>query len=253
MTLLGRTSNDLQSEVCTKFKPTVLEGQLCYSLDLNLIATTKVEEGLDNGLLLILDPGVSEKIQNKGSIYQEGNTIRSLKLKPIGGDSSSARIYLNSLASYSDYRAGSYAMSALKRMTGTPGFLGLPVEETNCQVESFEACQTRGYLESVQAQCGCVPWALSSALTLEDKNDMENPIFCSPRDSSCYKAISRNITDCKVSCTGLYADVHFTEDKLLADEKENTHQAKGKLEITYMVQPRWYQTFPFQFQPSFNR
>ena len=228
MTQLGRSSHVLNSEVCDKFKPTVLEGQLCYTLDLSLIPTTKVQEGLDNGLLLILDPGHSKKSQENRSKYEDGNMIQSLKLKPISGDSSSARIYLNSLASYSDYRSGRYAMSALKRMTGTPGFLGLPVEETNCQIESFEVCQTRGYLESVQAKCGCVPWALSSALILEDMKGMGTPTFCSPRDYNCYTAVSKNITGCRVSCTGLYADVHFVEDRLLSNDNEKDLQAEGK-------------------------
>ena len=102
-----------------------------------------------------------------------------------------------------------FAMSVLKRMTGTDNFLGLPVGQKECQIETFEACLTKSYVKSVQSQCGCIPWALSSALNLK------KPPFCSPDQSDCYKAVSRNITGCMVSCTGLYADVMFTEDRLL--------------------------------------
>ena len=40
--------------------------------------------------------------------------------------------------------------------------------------------------------------------------------MCSPSAAACYTAVSKNITGCSVSCTGLYADVQFTEDKLMS-------------------------------------
>ena len=97
-------------------------------------------------------------------------------------------------------------------MTGTDILLGLVDGQNKCQIETFEACWTKMYIESVQSQCGCVPWALSSALSLK------KPTFCSPDKSACYTAVSRNITDCMVSCTGLYADVQFSEDRLLGKD-----------------------------------
>ena len=112
-------------------------------------------------------------------------------------------------------------MSALKRMTGTESFLGLPIKEKNCQIESFEACNIKAYVEEVQARCACVPWALNNTLTLPD------PTFCSPMAFSCYTAVSRNITGCMVSCTGLYADVQFTEDQLLAKNTLGDISTKG--------------------------
>ena len=43
----------------------------------------------------------------------------------------------------------------------------------------------------------------------------EVPQFCAPSAAACYTAVSRNFTDCGVSCIGLYADVQFTEDQIL--------------------------------------
>ena len=40
--------------------------------------------------------------------------------------------------------------------------------------------------------------------------------LCSPKKSACYTAVSRNITVCSASCTGLYADVQFTEDRIIS-------------------------------------
>ena len=74
-----------------------------------------------------------------------------------------AKIYIGTLARFIDYREGSYAMSSLKKITGTSGYLDQS-DRWGCQMETFETCQTRGYLVKVEEECGCVPWALTSAL-----------------------------------------------------------------------------------------
>ena len=173
MTLLGQTRQDLPFPVCSQFQPTVLEGQLCYSLDLSL-ANTKTKEGLKNGLVLILDPSSKENNQLQQTKLPADELIRSLNFEPQKDVRHSAKIYLNTLASFADFRTGSYAVSAVKRMQATHSCMQLPDKEKNCQIETFEDCQTNGYIREVEAKCGCVPWALSSALSLED------PVFCSP-------------------------------------------------------------------------
>jgi hypothetical protein len=180
----------------------------------------KTKEGLKNGLLLVLD---LKKKDNSHVTERHADNFRSFNLEPESKQNTAAKIYLNTLASFTSFRSGRYAMSVLKKMTGTNNFLGLPVGQKKCQIETFEACWTKMYAESVQSQCGCVPWALSSALSLK------KPTFCSPDQSACYTAVSRNITGCMVSCTGLYADVQFTEDRLLQEDlpakgNENTFQ-----------------------------
>ena len=56
LSLLGSTRQDLPFPVCDKFKPTMIEGQLCYSIDLSTNdVQTKNKKG--NSLLLLLDPG----------------------------------------------------------------------------------------------------------------------------------------------------------------------------------------------------
>ena len=66
-----------------------------------------------------------------------------------------------------DTRPGSYVMSALKKMRGTASFLALPDGARNCQIETFESCQTRRYMEEVQERCGCVPWVLRAPLSYQ--------------------------------------------------------------------------------------
>ena len=71
-----------------------------------------------------------------------------------------ARIHLHTLSPFTDYRNGSYAMSALKKMTGTDGFLGLPDSAKKCQLETFEECNSRKYVDRIGTSCHCTPWAL---------------------------------------------------------------------------------------------
>ena len=91
--------------------------------------------GKTSGLTLVLDP----------------NTVESDKF---------ARIYLHTLSPFTDYRNGSYAMSVLKKMTGTQGFLNTADEGETCQIEEFEKCKSRKYIGRVFDKCQCTLWAL---------------------------------------------------------------------------------------------
>ena len=168
MTLLGQTRKDIPFVVCSQFQPSVLEGQLCYSLKLDKQIWRKSGAGLKNGLILIIDPRklrMGLEIQNK----KEGNDamINSLNLESINTDQDNARIFIHTLSGFSDFRAGSYAMSALKLMTATDNFKDLLFEKRKCQIENFETCHVTKYIEKVSEKCDCVPWVLSSALDVQ--------------------------------------------------------------------------------------
>ena len=224
VTLVGKNIPDIPFPICSKFYPTLLEGELCYVINISSLTMTKTKEGLRNGLLLVLDLGNPDTSQESMSIK---HNFQSINLEPESKQSSLAKIYLNTLARFTSFKSGTYAMSALKQMTGTDSFLALPVGQKKCQIETFEACWTKTYVELVQSQCGCVPWALFSALSLE------KPTFCSPDKSACYTAVSSNITGCMVSCTGLYADIDFTEDRLLA--KDHTEKGNGNMSYNFYL------------------
>ena len=151
--------------VCSQFKPTVLHGQLCYSLNLSSIGT-KSKSGKSSGLMLIIDQGSAEEETrvDRNSLESE-DSFENIDLHGAGEGTNSARIYLNTLASFTDYRAGSYAMTVLKKMTGTDSFLKQNDEAKNCQIQTIEECQTSRYIDAVKKKCGCVPWTLNSALT----------------------------------------------------------------------------------------
>ena len=166
MTLLGQTRQDLPFTVCDKFQPTYLEGQLCYSLDLSRMSNKKTKSGLKSGVVLIIDPFVKELTQQT----ETRDIITSLNFESLQHSGSSAKIHLNTLASFTDYRAGSYAMFALKKITGTATFMELPDRVKKCKTETFEECYQIRYIAEVQKQCGCLPWGLNSTIAQQVKN-----------------------------------------------------------------------------------
>ena len=149
--LLGQKSPKLNLTTCNKFEPIILEGQLCHSLDIAKVEKKKKESkaGKPNGLVLLLDPNpyrlkTSYKVNMGDQSYEEGRP----------------KVYVHTLAQYTAYGPGTYALSSLKRMTGTESFMELPDEQKRCRVHKREECQTKKFLDQVWNKCRCVPWAL---------------------------------------------------------------------------------------------
>ena len=158
MNLTGQLIKDVKSNlsfpVCNSFKSTTFDGQLCYSIE--------VENNIHNEkkLLLAIDPE-SSLVEDKTP--KLGKTEK----KPVGMimerekiPSNSISIHLNNLVRYTDARPGIYKLSQLKKMSGSDGFLGLPNEMKQCQIEAEEECRTRSFFEALQDRCSCVPWSL---------------------------------------------------------------------------------------------
>ena len=160
LTFLASTTQDLPFTVCSQFQPMDLEGQICYTLDISSLKPEKSEPGLKNGLMLLIDAGTSIASQEK-------------KKNPV-------RIFLNKLASFSEVANGTYAISGLKKMTGTKSFLELPDETKRCQLQTFEECQAQSYSVEVQEQCGCVPWGLKTTGLTEVRQLIDTGLYQLP-------------------------------------------------------------------------
>ena len=120
------------------------------------------KSGLKNGLLLTVDPGKTDFVNNKEKTTDQDH-YGLLNLEPLRETEGAASIYINTLAGFTDFRAGSYAMTGLKKTTGTKSFLNLPDEVKGCQNEMYEDCIAQRYIIKAQQKCGCFPWALSRA------------------------------------------------------------------------------------------
>ena len=161
MALFGQKMPDIPFPICTGFKPTVLEGQLCYSLKVNKEGIERPRQGEGNGLFIVLDPSVRSVGIAPDSVKTQGEM--AVSLAQASQEESSVRVYMNTLDRFSGYTAGSYAMSSLKSMLVTDNFLDLPDDTKACQEDAYEECHTQRYLK----QCGCVPWALGWPLADE--------------------------------------------------------------------------------------
>ena len=66
------------------------------------------------------------------------------------------KVYVHTLAQHTAHGAGAFAMSALKRMTGTDSFKQLPEKQKNCRVHNRENCETKLFLDEVGSKCEVV-------------------------------------------------------------------------------------------------
>ena len=162
MKVLGQKIDGLNFSVCNAFKPTILDGEVCYALNIkDLISNGSIvsRPGRGEGLLLAIDNGISIKSpKDKGVIDTREDYIRT-KLKSTG---ERARLQFMTLHRQEVTRPGIYTMKNLKQMIGTENFLAMPDEAKKCQIELREKCRSRRYLQEVQRKCGCIPWGQSS-------------------------------------------------------------------------------------------
>ena len=143
--LLGNTLEGLNFTACDKFRPSLVEGQLCYSLNLTNLTKAKSRAGREQGLMLLLD--------------------RINPLNPENGKDAdeSFRIFLDTMDGFSDNRDGSYRLTAIKKLVGTESFMAMSDKEKECHKETLQECQNRQFFEKIQRLCSCVPWALKHA------------------------------------------------------------------------------------------
>ena len=182
--MMGKRRSDLEFIACDKFQPTLLDGQICYSLNKSSIEKGETGTGERNGLFMIIDPGnYKERIDATKTapenfeeldpeLFEESvDKYTSIDLQQSNEESSSGRIYIDILSRFSSYEAGSYALTGLKRMTGTESFMSkIPEKVRNCQVETYVECRNRKYYEEWKNQCKCVPWSSSLTSSEEVRN-----------------------------------------------------------------------------------
>ena len=158
MKVLGEYVEGLEFPVCNSFKPKMLDGELCYAINLSS-QMTKSKAGRGNGLLLAIDHGISIEPQiGKRAVAKRKDFLRT-ELKSSGKRS---RLHILTSHRHDDSRPGKYALKSLKVMAATDNFLAMPDDVKGCQIEAQEDCRSERYIQEVQKKCGCIPWALSS-------------------------------------------------------------------------------------------
>ena len=162
--MLGQKRPELGNlTVCNKFEPTILEGQLCYSINVSKLEKRPTKAGKTKGLFLLLDPSPYQIEDDERSVGDERKKKESFK------------VYIHTLAPFTAFGPGAFAMSTLKSLTGTMSFKELPDKQKKCSVHNREECQTDKFFRQVKANCGCVPWSI--ALTDKSKAQVSSISF----------------------------------------------------------------------------
>ena len=56
---------------------------------------------------------------------------------------------------------GRFNLLSLKEINATDSFMGLHRDTRNCQnIETYDDCKTRLYIEKLRQECGCLPLSL---------------------------------------------------------------------------------------------
>ena len=170
--MLGQNIKGLKFPVCNKFTPTVLDGQLCYTLDIrSVLPNTDALEGKDGQLLLLLDYNKERSIGLKRTnSVDDGDSERYISMREtLSDEDQEARIFIHTLKAFSGFGAGSYSMSSLKQMTLTENFQELPTSTAGCankQPLFSHGCTMKKYLKQKVHDCGCIPLEFLQNLNL---------------------------------------------------------------------------------------
>ena len=142
--------------LCSSFLPTILEGQLCYKLDLK----KNSGQGKKNQLLLVLDYNEDRSIQTGFSTNEDVAVDMASSKNTMDLDSSkgglqgvSTKVQINILSPYVHFGGGTFKMTDVKKMTASEDFLGMSHTERKCDIELYEDCRTRKLFED----CNCAP------------------------------------------------------------------------------------------------
>ena len=154
---------DISYPLCSLFQPTLLDGQLCYKLQVNSSSAA----GKKNQLMLLLDynedrsisaPNAKEVPSLLGwlatSLHPEINTLNLDGA--VNTQKKEAKVHIDTLSSFNGFGSGTYKISDVKKMTTTEDFMNMPLEDRKCEVKPYEECQNQKLLE----ECNCDHLAL---------------------------------------------------------------------------------------------
>ena len=203
--------------ICSSFLPTIMEGQLCYNLDLKM----QSDQGKANELLLVLDYNEDRSLQlssNTNNAAESSNTKLNLDIAVENLQGVSAKVKINILSQSFSFGGGIHKMSVVKRMSAKEDFLKMPLKDRNCFVELYEDCRTRRLLE----KCKCVPWEFPWVQVSFCNHPVQklqiffqqDQAICDAKGRDCIEENFSRSFYCNSTCTGIYADVQKVESQM---------------------------------------
>ena len=81
VSLLGQKRIEMRNLIlCDKFQPIILDGQMCYSLNVENYSKKRSKAGKKGGLFLLLDPSPYQMSQSARNLDEEYNEQNSFKV-----------------------------------------------------------------------------------------------------------------------------------------------------------------------------
>ena len=192
--MIGSKVPNMTFPVCNISEPTVFEGRLCYKINVEKRSGRTVFEGKESGLMLLIDVNSERSIDITTHVEDSGNqSVTDVYLgRARMKNKNLASIHIGTLAQFTGYGPGDYALTAIKKMTGTENFLAWPQDKRKCALERYEKCQMKGFLEE-SMKCGCSPFQFLPAKGSNDQGafleiNRYHPNF-TPDLSSCWHRV----------------------------------------------------------------
>ena len=160
MTVLSKHRTNFSFPLCSSFRPRLLDGQLCYFIDLDNVTKQKpTSQGPAHGLTLFLDYNQERMLGGNTDVAREDDLVVNLN-KRHEETKEEAKIHIDTLEPFIGHGGGNYELSAIKVLSATDSFLSLPESVRGCQTEySLLECQLQQYRLLV-TYCDCVPFTL---------------------------------------------------------------------------------------------
>ena len=227
----------LTHPVCSSFSPTILEGQLCYKLMVNMTSG----QGKANELMLLLDYNEDRSLQtsskNEKDVKVSKETLNlDTAVESVQGIS--AKIHINTLSPYIGFGGGTYTMSVVKRMTAKDDFVQMPLKDRSCEVELYENCRTRELLK----ECNCVPWEMPGyQVKLHQKPTTDTNHPCRTwANAAPWDGYALRITSVALSIAVLLVKESFLMSTGLRSQLKKRWKMKQKREMLKWVQLRLF-------------
>ena len=218
---VGSKINEFEIPVCNIFKPKIYFDQLCFETDLQKMKDNKtINEQLELGLTLVLDYNEERQINDYIISKNYSHEVKAF----YNDDDVSASIYLDTISmnfkmgifrlltvKFLDpvrlFGEGQYNLNNMKEISVTDSFLGLDRDTRNCQnIETYNDCKTRLYVETLRSECGCLPLSLKLSEKVKEKKitidiffiiKTQDNLCMTTKEIYCSKNIkTENLTSC---------------------------------------------------------
>ena len=216
--IFGEKIDEFLLPVCTRFRPKVLAGSLCYSLDLREIGDDIVlGNGKDYALTLLIDLNQERSLGASKISFSYSENDTTFAKKVIQGDSSRLHlagedflVHIDAFYPYTSTGGGPYEMSYVKQIETSADFRTIGQDKTMCQFdETMVECVNRVLVTGAVDKCGCIPWHLHPHIST-----LHNQSYpaCTPITADCFLTFMTKMEDavkdsCLHSCGGVYVDV----------------------------------------------